>query len=384
VNNTDKEYYVMLSYYYNENYTLEEFKEDLFAYYGLVIGEKYLQTDYDYPIIVFKSKSSELLNIIPAFPVYISYYGEDLTFTFQGYSEGTYDLEQIAKTDKCTIQTTNNYYPEFSDECYGSYIDKERLYFSASEYNENYSMYFSIYGVNGYKAEFSASYWGGISEQEVQAFIDNALAQYFPEYSFMAEFSDNYDSAIIRDFEFDESRFQALNKSKDRENTNYYNSNVYVSITEPNIRIYSSSARILSLDSKIMPPFYGQSTIITKDRIYSSIQLKENGEELAKIGLNEMLDGIAAANGWNLNMSLRQYYYYYRGVSAADGAESSGSGSQGIGASDSMEPVSSNSPLIAGLSETKTSNFDESKFAELETQDGLFDAIINFFRSFFI
>jgi hypothetical protein len=379
VNKTDKEYYVMLSYNYNENYTVEEFNADLLNYYNLISAEKYFQDDYDYPIIVFKSKSSELLNIIPNFPAYISYYGEELTFTFQGYSEGDYDLAQIALSGNCTIQDSNSYYPEFSDECYGNYIDKERIYFSASDYNENYSIYLSLYGIKGYKAELSASYWGDISAQKAQEFIDSALIQYFPDYSFAADFSDKYDSLIIRDFDFDESKFAGLNKSKDRENTNYYNSNVYISVIEPHISLYSSSARIYSLDSKIMPPFYSQSTVITKDKVYSSIQIKENDEGLAVIGLNEMLKGIVTANDWALNMSLRQYYYYYRGfdTSVSNAQEMGGS----LGSADS---VSSTSPLIAGVSETQFNNFDDSKFADLEKQDSLWDSIINFFKSFFI
>ncbi|MFA5333213.1 MAG: hypothetical protein WC376_01825 [Candidatus Nanoarchaeia archaeon] len=379
VNNTDEEYYVMLSYSYNENYTLDEFSSDLLSYYESVNGEKYFQSDYDYPIIVFKSKNSELLNIIPDFPVYISYYGQDLTFTFQGYSTGNYDLDQISLTSMCNIQKSNYYYPEFSDECYGNYIDKERLYFSANDYNENYSIYFSIYGIKGYKAELSASYWGDVTQEKVQEFINNALSKYFPEYSFSANFVDNQDSTIIRDFDFTESRFSDLNKSEDRENTNYYDSNVYVSVIEPHISLYSSSARIYSLDSKIMPPFYSQNTVITKDHIYSSIQLKENDAELAKTGLNEMLTGVVAANDWVLNMSLRQYYYYYRGVNSLDA-----SGAQEIGSSSGMESLSPNSPVIAGVSETKTVSFDESKFDELQESDSIFDAIINFFKSFFV
>jgi hypothetical protein len=379
VNKTDKEYYVMFSYNYNENYTLEEFNADLLNYYNSIPGEKYFQDDYDYPIIVFKSKSSELLNIIPSFPAYISYYGEELTFTFQGYSEGTYNLEQIAQSGNCTIQDSNSYYPEFSDECYGNYIDKERIYFSASDYNENYSIYLSLYGVKGYKAELSAGYYGDVSAQKAQEFINSVLLQYFPGYSFTADFSDKYDSLIIRDFDFDEPRFAGLNKSKERESTNYYNSNVYASIIEPHISLYSSSARIYSLSESIMPPFYSQSTVITKDRIYSSIQLKENNAETAKIGLNEMLNGIVSANDWALSMSLRQYYYYYRGfdITASNAQEMSGS----LSSSDS---VSSTSPLIAGVSETQFNSFDESKFNDLEKQDSLWDSIINFFRSFFI
>jgi len=279
-------------------------------------------------------------------------------------------------TDKCTI-TNQNVYPEFNDECYGSYVDKERIYFSASDYNENYSIYFSLYGVKGYKAEFSAGYWGEVSRENVQEFINNILSQYFPEYSFEPDFVDNHDSIIVRDFDFDESRFQGLNKSKERENTNYYDLNIYASIIEPRIIIYSSSSRIYSLDSKIMPPFYGQNTVITKDNVYSSIQIKENDAELAKIGLNEMLSGIVSVNDWTLNMSLRQYYYYYRGLETAVS-------DQGMISGSAMESVSSVSPNVAGVSETKTSAFDESRFTELEKNDNVLELILNFFKSFFM
>ncbi|MDD4353292.1 MAG: hypothetical protein PHN56_02425 [Candidatus Nanoarchaeia archaeon] len=385
-NSNNNEYYIMFSYNYNENYTIEQFKADLTNYYESISSEKYMQTDYDYPIIVFKSKTSELFNIIPEFPVYISHYGKDLTFTFNGYSEGIYNLAQIALTDKCSIYKTDSYSSEFSDECYGSYIDKERIYFSVSEYDENYSMYLSVYGVKGYKAEFSANYYGDISEEKVQEFINNALNKYFPKYSFNAEFSDNYASEIIKDFEFEEAVFESLNKTKDKQNSNYYNDNIYVSIIEPHISLYSSSVRISSLDSKIMPPFYGQSTIITKDKIYSSIQLKENNAESAKIGINEMLNGIVIADEWDLNMSLRQYYYYYRGFDITQSI--SKVGVSGIETSmdslNEMESSSQNSPAIAGISETKTNNFDLSKFDELETEENLWTNIINFFNSFFI
>lgn len=377
INGTDEEYYVMMSYNYDENYTIEEFKIDLLNYYETITTEKYYQIDYDYPIIVFKTKNSELLNIIPEFKTYISHYGKDLTFTFKGYSEGDYDLAQILLTDNCNIQKSNSFYPEFSDECYGNYVDKERIYFSTSDYNENYSMYFSIYGVKGYKAEFSASYWGDAAEQQVKEFINKALSTYFPEYSFNPEFIDNSDSTIIRDFDFTESRFNNLNKSKENENTNYYNENTYVSVIEPHISLYSSSSRIYSLDSKIMPPFYRQSIVITKDNVYSSIQLKENNKSLAVTGLNEMLRGIVNTNEWELNMSLRQYYYYYRGLDLAQ------SSSKEISLGAGMDSASANSPLIAGVSETQNTNFDESKFTDLETKETILESIINFFMSFF-
>jgi len=406
INGTDEEYYVMISYSYDENYTLEEFKEGLAEYYESVSSEKYFQSDYDYPIMVFKSKTSELINMLPSFPAYISYYGDELTFTFQGYGEGDYDLARIALSNDCTIQISDYYYPEFSDECYGAYVDTERVYFSAYDYGEDYSISLSLYGVKGYKAELTASYYGEVSIAAVQDFIDSALSQYFPKYSFVPEFSDNYDSIIIRDFDFDESRFSTLNKTKDRQNTNYYNDKIYVSVIEPHISLYSSSERISSLDSKIMPPFYGQSTVITKDRVYSSIQIKENNAELAKTGLNEMLDGIVTVNDWSLNMSLRQYYYYYRGVydleaSSIGKEETIGAGqdssspnfptSSGIAgteqsgsASGAAGQLSPSSPNLAGLSESREVIFDESKFASLDKEDSILDLILNFFASFFI
>ncbi|MDD5499399.1 MAG: hypothetical protein PHT91_00805 [Candidatus Nanoarchaeia archaeon] len=374
INQTDEEYYVIFSYNYDENYTLEMFKSDLINYFDNLSAEKYFQSDYEYPIIVFKTKTSELLNIIPDFSAHISYYGDELTFTFSGFNEGSYDLAQTALTNNCNIQN-QYFYPEFNDECYGSYVDKERIYFSSSEYDDNYYIYFNVYGIKGYKAEFSVGYNGEITLAKVQEFIDNSLEQYFPEYLLEFELSDNYDSTIVRDFDFNESRFQSLNKSKDRQNTNYYNSNTYVSIIEPHITIYSSSARIYSLDSKIMPPFFSQNTIITKDNVYSSIQIKENNAELAKTGLNEMLNGIVELSEWELNMSLRQYYYYYSGIDyAARQDMDSGSG---------ME-IDSFSPNIAGVSETKTAAFDESKFDELEAEETIFEIVLNFLKTLFI
>ncbi len=371
INSTDEEYYVGISYYYDENYSVDDFREELLGYYEDISGEKYYSEDYNSPSIVFKAKTSELLNIIPNFKSQISYYGSELSFTFIGSSEGNYDLANIAKTPNCDIvKGSRSYYDSFSDECYGSYIDKERIYFSASDYSENYSMYLSLYGVNGYKAEISAGYYGEVSEQEVMEFINDNLGKYFPgvEYSPVFEKSHEsyYYSAIVKNFIYDNSRFSGLNVSIDRQNTNYYSDNVYISVIEPHISLYSDSNRILSLDSKILPPFYGQNTIITKDHIYSSITIKENDENLAKIGLNEMLSGVVSANEWNLNMSLRQYYYY-RGIEyAADSVKLSG-GEQSANAF--------MSELI--------SSFDESNFESLDSYDSVWESIIGFFSALF-
>jgi hypothetical protein len=377
INNTDEEYYITFSYNYNKNYSIETFKEDLLNYFENIESEKYYQSDYDYPIIVFKSKTSELLNILPNFTTHISYYGDEVNFNFQGYSQGDYNLDLIALNPNCTITFTLSY-PEFNDECYGNYVNKERIYFSINDYNKNYSIYLSLYGVKGYKAEISLSYYGDVTNEKVQEFINNALLNYFPEYSFVPNFVDYYDSKIFTDFNFEDSRFNNLNKSKDRQNTNYYDSNTYVSITEPHISIYSSSKNIYSIDAKILPPFNGQNIIITKDRVYSKIQLKQNNKNIAITGLNEMLTPLIKTVNWELNMSLRQYYYYYKGVDV------SFSTSKGIMEDSlSMESVNSNSPLIAGVSETQNIVFDESKFVELEKQDTIIESIINFFTSFF-
>jgi hypothetical protein len=371
INSTDEEYYIGISYYYDENYSSNDFREDLLGYYESIAGEKYYFDDYGYPAIVFKAKTSELLSIIPGFKSQISYYGSELSFTFTGNSQGNYDLATIAKTNNCNIISGSRYYDydSFSDECYGSYIDKERIYFSVSDYSENYSMYLSLYGIKGYKAEISAGYYGEVSEQEVIEFINDNLGRYFPGIEYSPVFEKNYESyyysSIVKDFVYDNSIFLGLNVSIDRQNTNYYSDDVYVSVIEPHISLYSSSERILSLDSKILPPFYGRSTIITKDNVYSLITIKENDENLAKTGLNEMLSGVVQTNDWNLNMSLRQYSYY-RGIEYASDSVKAGLGEQ-----------SSANTFMANL----VSSFDESNFEGLESNDSVWESIVGFFSS---
>jgi hypothetical protein len=81
-----------------------------------------------------------------------------------------------------------------------------------------------------------------------------------------------------------------------------------------------------------------------------------------------MLSGVVSANDWNLNMSLRQYYYY-RGIEyAADSVKVGLSGEQ-----------SAANDFMASL----VSSFDESNFEGLESSDSAWESIIGFFSSLF-
>lgn len=373
INNTDNEYYVKILGNYSSKNPCAGLKE----YFDSLQGEKYFEEGYDYCIITLKTKTSELKDLVLDKTGYIYYLGEDITFYFQGYSEGNFDVWLLSRTLDCDITKADYYYPEEESNCYGIYKEKTRVYFSKSiEYEEGFYVHLSVYGIQNGKGKISSGIYGkNINLETASKFISDSVKTYFgidyiPELKKQSESEDwtSYTAEkSIDSLYLDSLTLEGMKKSEYLMDTQYSDTNTYITISEPYIRMYTTAEETSADLLRIMPLYYrGKDITITKNRIYSSAEITENNSEKAEAVIRLITDNYVETDIWTLKMSVNGggYYPLYSAMEKALDIMSVGEDSSGI-------------------SDSFNSNYPD--FAEFESKEkkSILTKILDFFIGLF-
>jgi len=380
VNGTDSEQYVTLSPR-NECSELESF-------FNTLNGEKYFNQENGYCSGVIKISISQLKNLIHDSVGYINYLGEKIKFNFEGYAQGTYDLANIAAISKCDLSKNDYYYPSELDGCYGIYKDKTRVYFSTSKN----TTYVSVYGYLNGKAKIEVSAYETVDTDFIRESLMNYLGSDYDITLDTTEWGGIQGSLVINDLSINIDAFNEFKKQDYQMDTNYYNDNTYLTISEPYISIYVPEERSTSASSsgvvetaKIMPYYWGRSITITKSRVYTSITMNENNEALAEEQIKTFVNEYLATDDWTLKMRVTGDYYYYPILYAEAGMTKS-SVSERI-SMDSIQSVNVSGDASSGAPEQQntgardafTSANQGADFSELEDKS-IIDTILDFFK----
>jgi len=372
INGTSEDFYVIL-YSYDDCSALE-------SYYDSLLGEKYFNQDSC--SIVTKISTSDIKGLSGAPADYVSYLGDSVNFVFSGYSEGSYDLESIADTISCDV-SERYYFEDVGSDCYAVYVDKSRLYFSSSTTSDDSYTYFSAYGIIGGKVEFSVSAYGdGLSDADVQSWVNIIMSAYFPEYSLSVSFDNSgeyykYYSVVKDGFSFDNYSLSNFDVENYEMNTVYSSGDTYVTVTEPYLQVYFTDYPVLT--SSLVVPYWSNYFTVTSNKVYAMIALSSEDEAVAEQSLNELVNGYVSVNDWVLDLNVGGGWYYPYPLRGGIGADYSVSGS----AEDS-----SNSQLLDLLQSETAGNIGSmnvSKFEELEdlSNQNWLTSIINFFTNLF-
>jgi hypothetical protein len=144
-------------------------------------------------------------------------------------------------------------------------------------------------------------------------------------------------------------------------NTYYTGEDIYVTISEPYIQVFFPEE---PNGPMLLPYYWGRNFVITNDRVYSSIILEENDEDLAIEKIKEFVNPYITTGEWELNMTVTGHYYYYP---LLEGARAGESLSASTGVQDAL-------------------SLDYPEFEELEEEEekpSLLETIINFFKNLF-
>jgi len=378
INGTDSEQYVTLSPK-NECSELENF-------FNTLNGEKYFNQENGYCSAVIKISISQLKNLIHDSVSYINYLGEKIKFNFDGYSEGTYDLANIAAISKCDLSKNDYYYPSDLDGCYGIYKDKTRVYFSTSKN----TTYVSVYGYLNGKAKIEVGAYETVDTDFIRESLMTYLGSDYDITLDTTEWGSIQGSLVIDSLSINMNAVSDFNKQEYQMDTNYYNDTTYLTISEPYISIYIPEERSTSSDpelvAKIMPYRWGRSITITKSRVYTSITMDENNEALAEEQIKSFVNDYIVTNDWTLTMRVTGDYYYYP-IMYAEAGMTKSSVSERI-SMDSIQSVNLNedaasgaaTPASAGARDAFTSANTGADFSELEDKT-IIENIIDFFRN---
>ncbi|MBN1923646.1 MAG: hypothetical protein JW791_02710 [Nanoarchaeota archaeon] len=372
ISGVDEEYYVTIS----NNYDVKNGCELLRNFYNSLTGEKYFEEDEYYCSIVAKVKTSELKSLVDDKVGYVYYYTDDLSFTFSGYFEGSFDLEQLYNILDCDLSKNNYYYPEFDSDCYGIYKDKPRIYFSKSESLGDYWVNLYVYGIIGGKAQFNFNAYGeDLSLASAQAWVNNLLSSYFPSYSLNLELKEEYYStyisgeSLVEDFTFDASVLISLDSRQEQMNTYYEGDNLWITLSEPYIQIRPSIV-LYKTSSEIMPyPYWQQTMVITSDKVFSSITVDDNDESLAVEELNSFVSPFIAPGDWVLDMSVSGHYYIMPLAEA--------------GGVDEAAIIQSSAVSETGVRDAFSTNYDvfnELEETEQENKQSFWDWVLSLFK----
>ncbi|MBR9679198.1 MAG: hypothetical protein GON13_02940 [Nanoarchaeota archaeon] len=397
-NGTDEEYYVRISADYGgEEYDCNALK----IYYDNLIGEKYFEESKGYCSIVIKTKNSEINSLVSNNISWINYFAETLRYSFEGYSNGVFDLDSLSKSLGCSLNSNDYYYPEVELECYGIYKDKTRIHFSAhTNIGVGYA-YVNAYGYENGDAILSVNAYGkNVSESAVLSFVSEVTSAYLgKQYSLSLE-SDEREMFISDKGEFKSFSGKAKISSfsvdvsslslEEFSNNKYYSSeNVSVSVSVPYIQVHVPEelrdAQVVSGGEKVLMPYYwGQSFIITSDKVFSSANLEENNPVLAEKKIKEFISSYVNTGSWVLDMSVTGGWYYpyplgVRGGVIEDTAM--------VSVSSDLSVVKSSSESLGSISAQGVSDSFVSEFPEFEELDvkesSVLESIFNFVKGLF-
>ncbi|VVB74769.1 Uncharacterised protein [Candidatus Tiddalikarchaeum anstoanum] len=381
VNATDESYYVQIYAPYGGNSC-----DIMQAYFENLEGEKYFNNNDNYCSVVVKTRTSQIKSLVSEDISSIYYFGNSIQFNFIGYSEGSYNLEQLSTNMGCELSKLDYYYPEFTTSCYGMYKDTSRLYFYTSTEINGVYVSLDVYGIIGGRGVVSVSAYGdGVSgiESEINNFVSATTSEFFnTAYAVTLSTQESWTSGTldINNLELNTDSLNGFTISQNMMNTYYSMNNTSITITEPYIQVYVpedlsisggvgvSSSAVSSVDIMPRPYYWSRYFVVTKDKLYSEITLNTTNSALAESKIKEFIDSYVPTSNWVLNMSVVGGYfgpYYLDGrVSEANtGSISSSSGSniqvsgltQNQGNLALNDPLSSQHPELTSL-ETQNQN----------------------------
>lgn len=396
INGTDDLYYISIqpAYTWVTNKSQEESCADLRSYYDSLSGEKYLNSESGSCSVILKTTTSGIRDLVDDKIGYIYYFGDNIKFSFSGFSSGTFDLQSLATSVNCELSTADYYYPSADFGCYGIFKNEERVYFSASKQLDNSTYaYADIYGYVGGKGKISVNAYGENADalsSEVSTFVHDISVKYFgeeynitltsqtedygtPEYSYLSG------SAIIESFNFNEESVFGMNVSEYQMNTYYTDGTIYITLSEPYLQLFipESEQEIADRNNaveKLIPyPYWGRNIVITSSKVFSSATIDENNFDTAVQTIKSYVGDYIATGNWELNMTVTGGHYYplygyAEGARSLDMDESVAVSQTAGGIQDSFS--SQNSAFA---------EFDE----ELKSSESLFTQIINWFVALF-
>ncbi|PIN99848.1 hypothetical protein COT72_04655 [archaeon CG10_big_fil_rev_8_21_14_0_10_43_11] len=405
INGTIEEFYVQAQPLYNSD-TREYDCDSLRAYYDAISAEKYYEDDYNQCRVVFKTSSNQIKSLASTHVAYIWYLTDTLSFSFSGYSEGSFDLATLFSSLDCDFGSTQYY--NSVKECFGSYEENTRIYISAQkQFSEESGAYVSVYGFEDGAGRISVNAYGqdiSLFESDILAFVREVTGTYLAqayEVTLEQQGDDRYTyisgEAKISSFNFDQSSVEGLNFYQNQMDSYYEGANVSISVSKPFIRVYvpeqPEEARSVasSEERSILPPSYwDRNFVITQDRVYSSITLDENNPAKAQEQIKSFIDLYLATGEWNLTMRAGGGVFYP--LYAEEGiARSLDQVSAGSAETASLVSAASqdSSATDGGIKSTPLEDSFASQYPEFdeleaeEAQKSLFENVLSFLRNLF-
>jgi len=340
INGTDEEFYVSINPEYSSNGDYD--CSGLRIFYDSLSKDAYFNEDV-YCQLVVKISISDIKDY--AKEGYVNFFGDKISFSYEGYSVGDFDLNLLKDSLDCDIK--EGY--EFDDfgSCYGVFKDENRIYFSSYKEFEKSSVSVSVYGfVNG-NARINVNVYGENADNVlglVNDFVSSITIKYFgkdlsPELKLNEyegrispySYKSYTGTARITNLNFNSLSINGLKSNEDKMNTYYSDeeNNVYLTISVPFIQVFYSDVDEQVIEggsdvvSKMIAPYpypRQNSFVITKDKVFSQTIIDSDDYDLAVSEIKSVLNKYVNTSDWVLTSRVTSGNYYpYPLMYAEDG-----------------------------------------------------------------